>query len=70
MGPYGIAFPVSFNIPLNTEETDTVSRDRRIHWVLTAHGTGEENCLSAVFKVPVFRVRHEHLDNNLTASRG
>jgi hypothetical protein len=69
MGPCGISFPVSFNIPVNTEETDTVSRDRRIHWVLKAHGTGDEHCLSAVFKVPVFRVRIEHLDNNLTSSR-
>jgi hypothetical protein len=68
MGPCGIAFPVSFNIPENTEETDFVSRDRRIQWVLKADGTGEEHCLSAVFKVPVFRVRHGQLDNNLTAS--
>jgi len=68
MGPYGISFPVSFNIPANTEETDTVSRDRRVHWVLKAHGTGDEHCISAVFKVPVFRVRLEHLDNNLTSS--
>jgi hypothetical protein len=70
MGPCGISFPVSFTIPVNAEETDTVSRDRRIHWVLTAHGTGDEHCLSAVFKVPVFRVRLEHPDNNLTSSRG
>jgi hypothetical protein len=69
MGPCGISFPVSFNIPVNTEETDTVSHDRRIHWVLKAHGTGDEHCLSAVFKVPVFRVRLEHLENNLTSSR-
>jgi len=69
MGPWGISFPVSFNIPVNTEETDTVSRDRRIHWVLTAHGTGDDHCLSAVFKVPVFRVTNQHLVNNLNPLR-
>jgi len=68
MGPWGISFPVSFNIPANTEETDTVSRDRRIHWVLTARGTGDEHCLSAVFKVPVFRITDQHLVNNLNSS--
>jgi hypothetical protein len=68
MGPCGIAFPVSFNIPENTEETDILSRDRRIQWVLKADGTGDEHCLSAVFKVPVFRVRREQLDINLASS--
>ena len=68
MGPCGIAFPVSFNIPENTVETDIVSRERRIHWVLRADGTGDEHCLSAVFKVPVFRIRSEHFDNNLASS--
>ena len=70
MGPCGISFPVSFNIPLKTEETDTVSRDRRIHWILTAHGIGDEHCLSVAFKVPVFSERLENPDNNLTSSRG
>jgi len=69
MGPCGISFPVSFNIPENTEETDTVSRDRRIHWILKADGAGDDHCLSAVFKVPVFGARLEHLDNSLTSSR-
>jgi hypothetical protein len=69
MGPCGISFPVSFHIPENTEETDTVSRDRRIHWVLTAHGAGDEDCLSAVFKVPVFRAEPEHPDINSTSCR-
>ena len=69
MGPRGISFPVSFTIPLNTDETDTTSRDRRIHWILTAHGACEKHCISAVFKVPVFRVNHAHLVSNLPSSR-
>ena len=63
MGPYGLAFPVSFFIPVNLEESDTSSRDRRIHWVLTATGTGSDCCFTAVFKIPVFRVS----GNNVTA---
>lgn len=59
MGPYGISFPVSFTIPASAEETDTVSRDRRISWVLAAHCAGEEKGLTVVFKVPVFRVTKE-----------
>lgn len=70
MGPWGISFPVSFNIPINTEETDTVSRDRRIHWVLTANSVDEQHCLSAVFKVPVFRMTEEKTDTKLNSSRG
>lgn len=56
MGSFGIAFPASFVIPNNMEETDTVSRNRRIHWVLTVHGTGNDCCFTAVFKVPIFRI--------------
>lgn len=65
MGPFGIAFPVSFSIPANMEESDTSSRDRRIHWVLTANGTDNDCCLAAVFKVPIFRVSKESNDNNI-----
>ena len=60
MGPFGIAFPVSFIIPANKEETDTASRDRRVHWVLTANGTGNDCCFTAIFKVPVFRVTEDN----------
>jgi hypothetical protein len=63
MGPFGIAFPVSFIIPSGTRETDSSSRDRRIQWVLTASGSGDDCCLTAVFKVPVFRVPKEHSVN-------
>lgn len=56
MGTYGIAFPVSFSIPANTEESDTSSSDRRVHWVLTANGTSNDCCFTAVFKVPIFRI--------------
>lgn len=59
MGPFGISFPASFVIPNNTEETDTASRHRRIHWVLTVNGTGNDCGFTAVFKVPVFRLPKE-----------
>jgi hypothetical protein len=57
MGPFGIAFPVSFIIPANTEESDISSRDRRVHWVLTANGTGNDCCFSAVFRIPLFKIQ-------------
>ncbi|MBS1115233.1 MAG: hypothetical protein H6Q94_962 [Nitrospirae bacterium] len=60
MGPCGISFPVSFNIPVTTEETDTLSRERRVYWLLTAHCSGEDHGFSAAFKVPVFRVTKHH----------
>ena len=65
MGPFGIAFPVSFSIPADMEESDTSSRDRRVHWVLTANGKGDDCCLAAVFKVPVFRVSKEGNGNEI-----
>ncbi len=55
MGPDGIAFPVSFIIPDSTEESDTSSRNRRIHWVLTADGIGRDCFYTASFRIPVFR---------------
>ena len=65
MGPFGIAFPVSFPIPANMEESDTSSRDKRVHWILTAKGTGNDCCMTAVFKVPIFRVPGETNVNDL-----
>ena len=60
MEPGGISFPVSFNIPATTEETDTLSRERRVYWLLTAHGSGDDHGLTAAFKVPVFKVTKDH----------
>jgi len=64
MGPGGISFPVSFNIPATTEETDTLSRERRIYWLLTARCSGGDRGFTAAFKVPVFRVPKDHDLNN------
>ena len=64
MGPGGISFPVSFNIPATTEETDSLSRERRVYWLLTAHGSGDDAVLTAAFKVPVFRVTKDHTLND------
>jgi hypothetical protein len=64
MGPDGISFPVSFNIPSTTEETDTLSRERRVYWLLTARGSGNDHGLTAAFKVPVFKVAKDHALNN------
>ncbi|NJD56361.1 MAG: hypothetical protein FIA94_08155 [Nitrospirae bacterium] len=64
MGPGGITFPVSFNIPATTEETDTLSRERRVYWLLTAHGSGDEDGFSAAFRIPVFRTAWEHGPND------
>jgi hypothetical protein len=69
MGPFGIAFPVSFSIPANTEESDTSSRNRRVHWVLTANGTGNDCCVAAVFKVPIFRIPKKTNVNDLHPRR-
>jgi len=69
MGPGGISFPVSFNIPATTEETDTLSRERRIYWLLTAHCSGDDHGFTAAFKVPVFRVTKDHTLNNLHPCR-
>jgi hypothetical protein len=60
MGPGGIAFPISFTIPATAEETDTLSRERRVYWLLTAHCSGDEHGFTAAFKVPVFRVTQDH----------
>jgi len=65
MGTHGIAFPVSFSIPANLEESDTSSSDRRVHWIITANGIGNDCCFNAVFKVPVFRVSLQSSVNDL-----
>jgi hypothetical protein len=68
MGLGGISFPVSFNIPATAEETDTLSRERRVYWLLSARCSGEEG-FTAAFKVPVFRVTGDYVSNNLHFSR-
>ena len=60
MGSGGIIFPVSFNIPVTTKETDTLSRERRVYWLLTAQGSGDEDGFSAAYRIPVFRTAWEH----------
>jgi hypothetical protein len=65
MGLGGISFPVSFNIPAIAEETDTLSRERRVYWLLTARCAGEDQGFTAAFKVPVFRVAGDHVPDNL-----
>lgn len=70
MGPGGISFPVSFNIPATTEETDTLSRERRVYWLLTARESGDEDGFSAAFRIPVFRTAWEHGSNNHDFTRG
>jgi ABC-type multidrug transport system fused ATPase/permease subunit len=69
MGPGGISFPVSFTIPATTEETDTLSHERRVYWLLTAQCSGDEHGLTVAFKVPVFRVTKDHALNNHHVSR-
>jgi hypothetical protein len=70
MGPDGISFPVSFNIPATTEETDTLSRERRVYWLLTAHCSGDDHGFSAAFRIPVFKIQREHLPDNHDLSPG
>ncbi len=57
MGPHGICFPVLFVIPAVAKETDTTSRERRVHWILNVTGCDPDHLLQALFRVPVFRLR-------------